>query len=452
MAIIKVIIERWRKSSERSKLAAKNIALSLCLKCTSIITSLMVVPLTIDYLDSSQYGIWLAISSIISWVSFFDLGLANGFKNKFSEAKAKNDIKLAREYVSTTYVTIVGIVFFLFFFSISVNSIIDWASVLNVSHSYELILKKVFAILALIFCLNMITNIFAKLVEADQRPAIASLIVCIGQVLSLVSIYILTKYSTGSLVNMAVYFSSIPVLTMLVGSIIMFCFSHYRDYRPSFRTIRFVLIRNIMGLGIKFFLIYLCLIVIFQLMNIILSRECGTVAVTQYNVTYKYFSIAYMVAVIMVSPMWAAFTDAYTQRDFEWMRGMVRKLEKGIVIGFVVCILGFLFSSIAFKLWIGDSVMISTTLSFGVMIYVIVQIAGAVYMQMINGCGTMHIQFIIYLLFAVISYPLMVISCKFLGTVGIVVVPALVYAVQAIFGRIQINKIINQTATGVWKK
>lgn len=168
MPIPKVIIERWRNASERSKLAAKNIALSLCLKCTSIITSLMVVPLTIDYLDSSQYGIWLSISSIISWVSFFDLGLANGFKNKFSEAKANNDIRLAREYVSTTYLTIAVIVSILFIFTVLANSFIDWASVLNVSHSYELILKKVFGVLALIFCLNMITNIFAKLVEADH--------------------------------------------------------------------------------------------------------------------------------------------------------------------------------------------------------------------------------------------------------------------------------------------
>lgn len=452
MVIHKVIIERWRNASERSKLAAKNIAVSLCLKCTSIITSLMVVPLTIDYLDSSQYGIWLAISSIISWVSFFDLGLANGFKNKFSEAKANNDISLAREYVSTTYLTIAVIVSILFIFTILANSFIDWASVLNVSHSYELILKRVFGVLALIFCLNMITNIFAKLVEADQRPAIASLISCIGQVLSLVSIYLLTKFTTGGLLNLAIYFSSIPVLTMVVASIIMFNFTHYRVYRPTFINIRLILIRNIMGLGVKFFLIYLCLIVIFQFMNIILSRECGTVAVTQYNVTYKYFSVAYMVAIIMISPMWAAFTDAYTKKDFKWMRSMFRKLEKGIIIGIVVCILGFLLSSIAFKLWIGNSVMISNTLSFGVMLYVISQIAGAVYMQMINGCGTMHIQFIIYLFFAVISYPLMVISCKLLGTVGIVVVPTLVYVIQATFGRIQIIKIINQTAFGVWGK
>lgn len=412
----------------------------------------MVVPLTIDYIDSVQYGIWLAVSSIVAWVNFFDLGLANGFKNRFSEAKANGDIQLAREYVSTTYATISVIVFVLLISVVTVNNYVDWSSVLNVDDSYNLILRKVFAILAVVFCLNMITNIFTRLVEADQRPAIASLISCIGQVLSLISIIILTKCTKGSLVNLALYFSTIPMLTMLIASVILFRFTHYRTYRPSFNTIRPKLIRNIMGLGIKFFMIYLCLIAIFQLMNIILSRECGAIAVTQYNVAYKYFSVAYMVAVIIVSPMWAAFTDAYTQKDFVWMKGMLKKLEIGIGLGIVACIIGFALSSIAFRLWVGNNVSISVSLSFFVMIYVMTQIAGVVYMNMINGCGTMKIQFLIYVFFALISYPLMTLCCRYFGVIGIVIIPSLVYLAQAIFGRIQINKLINQTATGIWLK
>lgn len=59
-----MLTERWRGASKRSKLAAKNIVASFALRIVSILTSLLIVPMTISYLDSAQYGIWLTISSI----------------------------------------------------------------------------------------------------------------------------------------------------------------------------------------------------------------------------------------------------------------------------------------------------------------------------------------------------------------------------------------------------
>jgi O-antigen/teichoic acid export membrane protein len=72
----------------------------------SILASFLLVPLTINYLDTENYGIWLTLSSFIAWFSFFDIGLGNGLRNKFAEAKAKGDMTLARGYVSSAYFTI----------------------------------------------------------------------------------------------------------------------------------------------------------------------------------------------------------------------------------------------------------------------------------------------------------------------------------------------------------
>mgnify|MGYP000199442594 FL=1 len=51
----------------------------------------MLIPITINYVNADNYGIWLTVSSIISWMSFFDIGINNGLKNKFAEAKAMNN-------------------------------------------------------------------------------------------------------------------------------------------------------------------------------------------------------------------------------------------------------------------------------------------------------------------------------------------------------------------------
>lgn len=100
---ISKIRAKWNEGSDRSRLIIKNVILSSIMRVLGVLLSLIIIPLTIDYLDATKYGIWLTISTLVSWLHFFDMGLTNGFRNKFAEAIAVNNVKLAKEYVSTTY-------------------------------------------------------------------------------------------------------------------------------------------------------------------------------------------------------------------------------------------------------------------------------------------------------------------------------------------------------------
>ena len=105
------------RGSKRSVRAKKNILLSFVNKGVSIIVSLLLMSTTIDYLDSVNYGIWITISSVVSWAGYFDLGFGHGFRNRFAIAKAKGDMHLAKQYVSTTYffITLLFLGVFMFF-------------------------------------------------------------------------------------------------------------------------------------------------------------------------------------------------------------------------------------------------------------------------------------------------------------------------------------------------
>src|SRR6266542_424892 len=91
------------ENHERSIQVKKNILTSFLAKGGTIAINLFLVRITIDYVSPLQYGVWLTLSSIIAWFSFFDIGFGNGLKNKLTEAIAKNDYLLARQYVSSTY-------------------------------------------------------------------------------------------------------------------------------------------------------------------------------------------------------------------------------------------------------------------------------------------------------------------------------------------------------------
>lgn len=449
--IINRYIAKYKNADERSREAMKNIALSGVMRGANIVAGLLVVPMTINYLNSERYGIWLTLSSIIGWVTFLDLGLSNGFRNRFAEAKANNDIKLAKQYLSTTYFIISLIVAIALTVILVVNHFLDWSNILNVSPGFKDELSFVFIAIITFTCLNMVANIFTTLLAADQKPGLASVIQAIGQYISLLVIYILSKIANGSLLSLALFFSGVPCITTFVASLIMFNVGRYKKYRPEIKLIKPSLTKNIINLGVQFFVIHLCMIAVFQIVNIVISRELGPENVTVFNVSNKYFNIVYMTAVIIINPFWSAFTDAYTKNDYSWMKSVFAKMHKGLGLAIVLYLILLALSKYLYHIWIGDSVIIPISVSVAMMLLVLAKTYGAINMYLINGIGKVRLQTIIYSIFALISWPLLTFAANY-GIEAIIIVPAFVYFVLGMFGHIQLKKIINRSASGIWIK
>jgi hypothetical protein len=77
--ITKVHADRGRERYRRAGITASTSFLS---KALTIIISFASVPLTVHYLGAERYGVWLVISSLLTWMSLTDFGLAgNGLVN-----------------------------------------------------------------------------------------------------------------------------------------------------------------------------------------------------------------------------------------------------------------------------------------------------------------------------------------------------------------------------------
>ena len=66
----------------RSEKNKKNIVVSAGIKIADTMVHLLLVPLTLGYLNAYEYGIWLTLNSILAWINSFDIGLGNGLRNK----------------------------------------------------------------------------------------------------------------------------------------------------------------------------------------------------------------------------------------------------------------------------------------------------------------------------------------------------------------------------------
>jgi O-antigen/teichoic acid export membrane protein len=445
----------FTKGSERSLVIKKNIVQSFVFKVASILLSLLIVPLTINYVSAEQYGIWLTISSIVAWIGYFDLGLGNGLRNKYAEAKAIGNYQLSSKYISTTYAIFALLFLAIFIIFFIANQYIDWCNFLNVEIVDNFTFKRLMIILVGFFCLTMFFNVLNSLLLGDQRTALASGISVAGQALSLIFIFVLSKTAESSLIYLAFIFSGVPCLILLLVSICVFASksrSIYGLYRPSLSNIDFKLTGKLIGLGGKFFMIQVSLLMIFQCVNIILSRNCGQIAVTQYNIVYKYFQMIYMANVIILTPFWSAFTDAYTKNDFTWMQSAFKKLNRIVLLCIPAFLLMLLISQWFFKFWIGDSVTIPFSLSLCMGLYTIAMTYASLHMYILNGIGKVSIQLIVYITFALIVIPTMDVLSKQIGMYGILILLTLVYITQALIGRIQINRILSRKAIGIWNR
>lgn len=437
--------------ANRSEAVKKNVIGSGIMKLISIVLSLLLVPLTINYVNPTQYGIWLTLSSIIIWIGYFDFGMTLGFKNKFTEALSIDNTILAKQYVSTTYVAIFAIFLSVSMIALVTNQFINWPSILNVDAFYGEELRRVFDILIICFCTSTVLKIVCVMLDACLKMVLSSIIQTLGQAMSLVFIYLLTlHHGQGNLTELALYYNAVPLVVFFVANIIVFRHPLYRVYTPSYKHVRIELVKNILVLGGRFFTIMMCTIFVFQMINVIISRNFGPDTVTQYNIAFKYFNVLYMALAIILNPLWVAFTDAYTKKDKQWMTHAVSTMEKIAMVCVAILFVMILISPWVYRIWVGDSVVIPLETSIIISVYVFIQIIANIYMYIINGIGKVTIQMVVYLVFSFISLPLMDYFSKVYGLTGMLMVPIMAYAVLTITGKIQLTKLINSTAKGLW--
>jgi O-antigen/teichoic acid export membrane protein len=77
---------------------------SFVAKALNILISFLSVPLTIHYLGSERYGVWLTISSLLTWMAITDFGLSgNALVNVLAESSGNDDVETARQYASSAF-------------------------------------------------------------------------------------------------------------------------------------------------------------------------------------------------------------------------------------------------------------------------------------------------------------------------------------------------------------
>ena len=395
-------------NSENSRTAAikKNALIMFIIKGFSVLLSFIMLPLTIGYVSSSIYGIYVTINSIVNWFSFFDVGLSSGLKNRFAENKAKGDILQLKKYVSTTYALLTIISLPLCVLLILFAIFTDWQEILNIQTEERINFSV--CIIVFYFFSSFILNIITVMLTADLKPAASSFIVLAQQLSSVLVLLLLIKTTEGNLLKLCCALCIPPLIITLIATIYLYMF-RYRAIKPSLSCVDFSMAKDLFSLGFKFFIIQISCIVLFQTSNFIMIRSYGADVVTQYNVIYKYLFLLNIVFNILLAPLWPSVTDAIAKNDLKWVQNIIKKYTYIVLVFFGIGFILLLLSPILIHLWMGDKIEnIPFVLSFCVYLYLCETMMANLYAQVLAGAEIFKLEIIICfvspILFFVLCY------------------------------------------------
>lgn len=449
VSFYKKLNDQFFSKHERSEKARKNILYSLILKILGILVSLVLLPLTINYLNPTQYGIWLTLSSIVGWIGFFDIGLGNGMRNRFAEALARGQFELARIYVSTTYAILSIIIALVLVIFICINQFLRWDQILNTADNMSKELSLVALIVFVFFCFKFVLQLLNTVLTSDQQPSKAALNDFLSSLFSLLLIFILTRTTEGNLLFLALSLGITPIIVLL-GSSAYYYNTAYKKFAPSINFVRFYYAKDLFKLGIQFFFLQITFIIVFSTANIVIAQLFGPERVTTYNIAFKYFSIITMAFNIILTPYWTAFTEAYQKGEFSWIKREIKSIKYLWFIFSLLAIIMTIFSNYAYKIWIGDNIKISFSLSILFGIYSIIFNFNSIYITFINGVGKIRLQLYLSFFFTVIYIPGTILLAKCIGLEGIVLSSIVIVSVVSIGSTIQYLKIVNKRDKGIW--
>jgi O-antigen/teichoic acid export membrane protein len=448
-----MIKKYFRTPLDRTQKTNLNTVLSLFFRGGSILLQFALIPLTIDYIKSDVYGVWLTLTSLVGWVAMFDIGIANGLKNKLSESLAVNDFEKAKIYVSTTYVIIGIIAFILTVLYLIFYTLINWQLVFNSNFIPESELQKVVTMVSLFFLLKFITDIINVVAASFQMVSVSSVLLFISNLGLTISVWILTKTTNGNLIFLSFCLSGIPFLISLVANFYFFKVQ-FKIVRPSFKYVDFKYSKSIMSLGSQFFILQIIGLIVFQTDNILIAQFFSPAEVTNFNIAYKYYSVITILFTILLTPYWTAFTEAYHKNDFNWIKLSIKKLRIYWAISIVILVIMLLTANHIIKLWIGDAVKISFSLSLSICAYIAVSNWNAIFANFSNGVGKLRLQIFYAIIMGIVNIPLcFVLVKKFnFGTYAMPLSNFICLIIGAVISYIQYVKIINRKATGIWNK
>lgn len=392
---------------------------TLAARGSGIFLGFLSIPLTASYLGTERFGVWLVISTFLSWIALADLGLSNSLMNEVATAEAEDDGVRVQVAVSSSIFSIGLIGLLLLVVFIVSHPWIKWQQIFNVS-STPIADEAALAALVgyFIFVVRLPLSIPGRLYSAYQEGYIYQLWSGLSSLLAFFGLLVGTKLQIGLPGLVALFFGG-SIMADLLAFWHLF-YRHRPNIKPRLKSFRRSIAKSLLNTGLQFWIVQISAIVYLQTDLIVVTQLFGANAVSTYGVALKLFTIISFVQGAFLSPLWSAYTEALTRKDYNWIvdtfwKSIKLSLAWSIGGGVVLMIV----SPWLITKWLGSAASPSWDLILAMFCLVVLTAVGQCMAYFMNGLGEISSQMRYSVMAASSNIFLSILLGKMIGLAGV---------------------------------
>jgi len=377
-----------------------------------LLSAFLYIPATIRYLGPERYGLWVAMTSVITLLSFADCGLGFSLMNDVAYSIGRGIDDSVRGAVSSTFFALAGIGAAGCLLFAAAYAFIPWRTVFHATSALEgKEAAQATAVIVAGFLLTLPFTTVQRMQAAHQEGYKTQGWEIGGVMLSLVGLLAAIRMQAG-LPALAIAFSSGPLIAMVLNWIVYFRIS--RPWQaPRLRLFEFRLARRIAGEGWYFFILQIAGIALFSIDSFVILHYFGQSAFGKYSLVVKLFQVIPALAAVWMGALWPAYAEAIARGDRRWVhRTLVRSvLAAAVGSGVVSCGVA-VFSRPVVRLWTGTEVNPTASLLVALVLYSVILVGTNAVSAYLSGCNFIRGQALLVAGQVALSTVLKILFCK----------------------------------------
>ena len=386
----------------------------------TVLTTLISIPLALDYLGMERYGLWVTITSVIALLTFADLGIGNGLLNVLSKAYGENDRAAAQRYVASGFLILGAVAAVLLVVFTILYPLVPWPRLFNVASDIAAQeAGPATAVLAGCFAVNILLSVVQRVQMSFQEAYANHLWQGIGSILGLAGLLLVIHLKAG-LPWLVLVMAGGPILAQLCNGALLFGFRK-PWLRPRIRNAAIADAQRIIKTGLLFFVLQLASVVAFQSDNIIIAQLLGADQVSQYAIPMKLFMFVPMLLGIGYLALWPAYGESIARGETAWVR---KTLTASLIfgLGFSVPFAGILIwiGKDVLHLWVGGSIMPSVMLFAGLGLWSVIYSLSMALAMVLNAYNVVRFQVVCATAMAITNIALSIYLIGIFGLPGAV--------------------------------
>lgn len=303
-------------------------------RVTNILTGLLTVPITLNYLGEDLFGVWMALSSVVSFLSFYDFGIGTGLRNMLIECVGKENSVLPRRLIANSLIVLTVLAGLLILAVFAIAPLLPWSELIRCKNpaSEPQILPTAQAVVSM-FAIGLPITQLQNIASAYQRGYWGHLCFLLGRVLGFLFVVwcVITRQPLWFLAGGYV---GCPFLITLLGwGLFLYAAPSLRPWPFSLDS---QLLRGLFRVGGYVLVHHLSYAFINTSVVVLIANTINATVSVPYSLAQRLFGVASVVTSSLIMSLSVAAGEAWHRNDINWIKNATRRAEKVAILAGVL--------------------------------------------------------------------------------------------------------------------